>query len=64
MVTIYIYIYGNHKPNIYNRLIIAKKRKETKHNIKDSHQVTREKNKRRKEKKNYKKTSKAIIKCN
>ena len=44
----YIAIYkphSNHKPKIYSRY--REKRKESKHNTKDNHQITREEKKRR-----------------
>ena len=42
----YIYIiviyelHANHKPKIYNRYLHIQKKKEPKHNTKDSHQIT------------------------
>ena len=48
-------LYGNHKPKIYNRYTDTKK-KESKHNTKDSHQITIKENKRRKEEKRLSKT--------
>ena len=45
--------HGNHKPKIYN-IYSHKKEKESKHSIKDSHQIIREENQRgREEKKTY-----------
>ena len=48
---------GNCKPKIYNGHTYKKKKKESKHNIKDSHQITREENKRRKQEKRPTKTN-------
>ena len=45
-----------HKPKNYNRYT-HKKKKQPKHNIKDSHQITREKNKREREQKRPTKTN-------
>jgi len=39
------------RPRVYNRYTHKRKEKEFKHNTKDSHQITREENKRRREEK-------------
>ena len=62
---VYIYIaiskpHGNCKPKIYNRYA-QKKKKQSKHNTKDSYQITREQ-KRKGRKKTYKNKSKTINK--
>ena len=44
--------HGNHKPKIYNRY---QKKRQSKHNTKDSHQITREENKRGREEKDQQK---------
>ena len=46
--------HGNHKPKIIEDTH-TKKRKESKHNTKDSHQITREDNKRRRKEKQLQK---------
>ena len=38
--------HGNHKPKMYNRYRSKNKKKQCKHNMKDSHQITRDKNKK------------------
>ena len=64
-IRIYIAIYKphrNHKPKIYNRYT-QRKIKESKHNTEDSHQITREENKRRrKEQKELQNNPKTISK--
>ena len=55
ILTVIYKSHGNHKPKTSNKY--TKKRKEFKHNIKDSHEITREKNKR-KEINNHKATPK------
>ena len=55
--------HGNHKPKIYN-IYSHKKGKESKHGIKDSHQIIREENQRgREEKKTYQKNTKQLTEC-
>ena len=54
--------HGNPKPQIYNRYTHTQKRKRSKHNTKDSHQITWEERKRRNKQKNYKNNQKTINK--
>ena len=58
-------LHGNHKPKINNRNT-HKTKKESKHNTKDSHQITREESKRRNEQKGLQKQlqEKRLIKFN
>ena len=53
--------HGNHKPKIYSSYN-TNKQKESKHNTKESHQITRGEKKRGKEQKRHTKTNKAIFK--
>ena len=46
--------HGSHKPKMYNRYPYTKE--QSKHNIKDGYQITREENKRRREEKRPTKT--------
>ena len=49
----FIVKHGNFRPNIYGRYTY-KKEKESRHNTKDRHQITREKNHKQKDEKTYK----------